>query len=142
MSPRLLDKKAPGSTGPKVDAALLFLNASGKRAIITSLETAVPALRGESGTHIVNDADFAAQPVAENGEKVLGRRSVYGTESGYSGVSRPSARMLLHPGDIFVHPGLEELPAVAREFTRGVEQPVFHLDEGFGLTERRNIEVG
>jgi carbamate kinase len=64
----------PGSMGPKVEAALLFLEAGGKRAIITSLETAVPALYGETGTHIVNDADFAAQSLTDNGEKVLGRR--------------------------------------------------------------------
>jgi carbamate kinase len=48
----------PGSMGPKVDAALRFLKAGGKRAIITSLDTAVPALRGETGTHIVCDADL------------------------------------------------------------------------------------
>ncbi len=50
----------PGSMGPKVEAAIQFLEAGGKRAIITSLESAVPALRGEIGTHIVQDADLAA----------------------------------------------------------------------------------
>jgi carbamate kinase len=52
----------PGSMGPKVDAALRFLKAGGKRAIITSLDTAVPALRGETGTHIVCDADLVEAP--------------------------------------------------------------------------------
>lgn len=45
----------PGSMGPKVDAALRFLDAGGNRVIITSLETAVPALLGQTGTHIVRD---------------------------------------------------------------------------------------
>jgi carbamate kinase len=48
----------PGSMGPKVEAALRFLDAGGRRVVITSLETAVPALRGETGTHIVHDGDF------------------------------------------------------------------------------------
>jgi len=43
----------PGSMGPKVDAALRFLEGGGRRVIIASLEEAMPALRGESGTHIV-----------------------------------------------------------------------------------------
>jgi carbamate kinase len=51
-----------GSMGPKVDAALRFLDQGGKRVIITSLEKAVPALRGETGTHIVPDADLAPPP--------------------------------------------------------------------------------
>ncbi len=49
-----------GSMGPKVEAALRFLEQGGKRVIITSLHTAVPALRGETGTHIVQDADLDA----------------------------------------------------------------------------------
>jgi carbamate kinase len=49
-----------GSMGPKVDAAIRFLEGGGRRAIITRLETAMPALLGETGTHIVSDADFAA----------------------------------------------------------------------------------
>ena len=47
----------PGSMGPKVEAALRFLDAGGRRVVITSLDTAVPALRGETGTHIVHDRD-------------------------------------------------------------------------------------
>ena len=50
-----------GSMGPKVEAALQFLAAGGKRVIITSLDTAVPALKGETGTHIVNDHDLCAR---------------------------------------------------------------------------------
>jgi len=52
-----------GSMGPKVDAAIRFLEGGGRRAIITSLDTAVPALRGETGTHIVLDADAVAAPL-------------------------------------------------------------------------------
>ena len=43
----------PGSMGPKVDAAIRFLEGGGKRAIISHLDHAMPALRGETGTHIV-----------------------------------------------------------------------------------------
>ena len=52
--------------GPKVDAAIRFLESGGRRcAIITSLDHAVPALRGETGTHIVPDegVDAAAADV-------------------------------------------------------------------------------
>ncbi|MGI9425407.1 MAG: carbamate kinase [Hyphomicrobiaceae bacterium] len=45
----------PGSMGPKVDAALRFLEGGGERVIIAHLEEAMPALRGEAGTHIVAD---------------------------------------------------------------------------------------
>lgn len=48
----------PGSMGPKVDAAIRFLEGGGRRAIITSLDAAVPALRGETGTHIVHDHEL------------------------------------------------------------------------------------
>ncbi len=44
-----------GSMGPKVDAALRFLEGGGKRVIIAQLEQVMPALRGEAGTHIVAD---------------------------------------------------------------------------------------
>jgi carbamate kinase len=53
-----------GSMGPKVEAAIQFLQGGGKRAIITSLDTAVPALRGETGTHIVPDAELDSAPAA------------------------------------------------------------------------------
>jgi carbamate kinase len=44
-----------GSMGPKVDAAIRFLEGGGERAIIAHLEEAMPALNGETGTHIVAD---------------------------------------------------------------------------------------
>jgi len=43
----------PGSMGPKVEAALRFLDAGGQRAIITSLDTLVEAVHGNAGTHIL-----------------------------------------------------------------------------------------
>ena len=48
---------APGSMGPKIDAAIRFLEGGGRRVVIGHLNDAVAALRGESGTHIFNDDD-------------------------------------------------------------------------------------
>jgi carbamate kinase len=45
----------PGSMGPKVEAAIRFLEGGGERAIIGHLEEAMAALRGDSGTHVVAD---------------------------------------------------------------------------------------
>ncbi|MBL6945903.1 MAG: carbamate kinase [Rhodospirillales bacterium] len=45
-----------GSMGPKIEAAIRFIEGGGKRVIIGHLEEALPALRGETGTHIVPDA--------------------------------------------------------------------------------------
>ena len=45
-----------GSMGPKIEAAIRFIEGGGKRAVIGHLDEALPALRGESGTHIVPDA--------------------------------------------------------------------------------------
>lgn len=42
-----------GSMGPKIDAALRFLEGGGDRVIIAQLDEAMPALRGEAGTHVV-----------------------------------------------------------------------------------------
>lgn len=41
-----------GSMGPKMQAAIRFVKWSGKEAIITSLNKALDALRGKTGTHI------------------------------------------------------------------------------------------
>lgn len=47
----------PGSMGPKIDAAIRFLEDGGERVIIGHLEQVMPALHGETGTHIeANDA--------------------------------------------------------------------------------------
>ena len=43
---------AKGSMGPKVEAACQFVMFGGKKAIITSLEKAVEALKGTTGTTI------------------------------------------------------------------------------------------
>ena len=42
-----------GSMGPKIEAAIRFIETGGKRAIIGHLEEALPVLRGETGTHII-----------------------------------------------------------------------------------------
>lgn len=46
---------AKGSMGPKIEAALSFIAGGGRRAIIAHLEQALPALQGETGTHVVAD---------------------------------------------------------------------------------------
>jgi carbamate kinase len=43
----------PGSMGPKITAALRFLERGGPRAVITSLEKLDVALAGKAGTEIV-----------------------------------------------------------------------------------------
>jgi carbamate kinase len=44
-----------GSMGPKIEAAIKFIDGGGKRAIIGHLNEALPAILGETGTHIVPD---------------------------------------------------------------------------------------
>jgi carbamate kinase len=44
---------ARGSMGPKVEAVIRHLEGGGRRAIIAHLERALPALAGETGTHVV-----------------------------------------------------------------------------------------
>jgi carbamate kinase len=46
---------APGSMGPKIAAAIRFLEGGGEHVVIGALEEAISALRGRSGTHIVSD---------------------------------------------------------------------------------------
>ncbi len=43
----------PGSMGPKIEAAIRFLEGGGEHAIIAHVEEAMMALVGETGTHIV-----------------------------------------------------------------------------------------
>jgi len=45
----------PGSMGPKIDAIIDFIEQTGKKAVITSLEMMASALRGETGTLITAD---------------------------------------------------------------------------------------
>ena len=42
-----------GSMGPKIEAALSFIAGGGRRAVIAHLEEALPALEGETGTHVI-----------------------------------------------------------------------------------------
>jgi len=43
----------PGSMGPKIEAALQFLDGGGKEVIITSIENLYDAVHGDAGTHIL-----------------------------------------------------------------------------------------
>ncbi|MBX2825979.1 MAG: carbamate kinase [Gammaproteobacteria bacterium] len=45
----------PGSMGPKIEAAIRFIEGGGQRVVIGHLEEAMDALSGRSGTHIVTD---------------------------------------------------------------------------------------
>lgn len=45
----------PGSMGPKIDAAIEFINGGGRRVMIGDLGDAVSILKGDAGTHIVAD---------------------------------------------------------------------------------------
>jgi len=47
----------PGSMGPKIEAAMDFLSAGGRRAVVTSAEKIAPAVRGEAGTEILAPAE-------------------------------------------------------------------------------------
>ncbi|MBN1479200.1 carbamate kinase [candidate division KSB1 bacterium] len=44
----------PGNMGPKIEAAIHFLEHGGKRAVITSIDKMSNAIRGETGTEIVS----------------------------------------------------------------------------------------
>lgn len=46
-----------GSMGPKVEAALRFLEGGGERVIISHLESVEAALNGECGTHVIASSD-------------------------------------------------------------------------------------
>ncbi len=49
-----------GSMGPKIEAAMDFVAATGKRVLITAVESLAGALRGESGTYIVSNQERRA----------------------------------------------------------------------------------
>jgi len=56
----------PGNMGPKVEAALRFLQAGGKEVIITSYQHLCAAITGELGTHIVPDG---TEQIAPGGQR-------------------------------------------------------------------------
>jgi carbamate kinase len=49
----------PGSMGPKVEAAVQFVQHAGKRAVITSLDAIKDAVKGEAGSEVVKDSAFS-----------------------------------------------------------------------------------
>jgi carbamate kinase len=46
----------PGSMGPKIEAAIDFLEHGGREVIVTLPELALEAFQGTAGTHIYRDA--------------------------------------------------------------------------------------
>ena len=46
----------PGSMGPKIDAAIQYLERGGRHVMIGRLDEAMAVLHGETGTHIVADS--------------------------------------------------------------------------------------
>lgn len=67
---------AAGSMRAKVEGALAFVRAGGKRAVIAGLDQALGAVEGTSGTHVVPDAAFgsgaAADAVGKGGASASG----------------------------------------------------------------------
>lgn len=51
----------PGSMGPKVEAAMRFLQHGGKRAVITSLDTLEAAVAGTAGTEVIDNSHGRAE---------------------------------------------------------------------------------
>ena len=49
------DKEGKGSMGPKVEAALQFVQAGGRRAVITSIEAIYDSVQGTAGTQIIRN---------------------------------------------------------------------------------------
>jgi carbamate kinase len=43
--------------GPKIDAAIRFLEGGGERVVIGHLDEAMAAISGETGTHMVRDRE-------------------------------------------------------------------------------------
>lgn len=78
-----------GSMGPKVEAALRFVEAGGQRAIITGLHTALQALKGEAGTIIATfreDSDRPSSYPEQEGDAPAGwRRPTASLLAGRSG---------------------------------------------------------
>jgi carbamate kinase len=56
-----------GSMGPKIEAAIHFVERTGREALITSPEKLTEALAGKGGTRVVPDA--ARLPGASRGRK-------------------------------------------------------------------------
>jgi carbamate kinase len=60
---------ANGNMGPKVEAAVRFVEAGGRRAVITSLDHIADAVRGEAGTVVEKTAESTAERTAERTEE-------------------------------------------------------------------------
>ena len=59
-----------GSMGPKIEAAIMFLQKGGKNVIITSIDKLQDAIAGRTGTRLVANSENSSQNVS-NKEKEL-----------------------------------------------------------------------
>lgn len=64
----------PGNMGPKVESALHFLKAGGRRVVITSYNLLREAVAGRAGTQIVPDAGVVSSELHERFEVPMGGR--------------------------------------------------------------------
>ena len=49
---------------------------------------------------------------------------------------------LLYPGDVAVNESLQEFLRIwISDLALGIKHPLFEMDENFGLTQRRNVEI-
>ena len=48
--------------------------------------------------------------------------------------------MFFHPGNILIHPVLQEFFAACADVTRHVKQPFVNLDKYFGLAQCRHVQ--
>jgi hypothetical protein len=55
--------------------------------------------------------------------------------------STVSGSVLFHPGDILVHPVLQEFLAVCTDVAGLVKQTILYLNECFGLAKRRYVQI-
>jgi carbamate kinase len=59
----------PGSMGPKVEAALRFVEAGGREAVVTRADRIGAALHGQGGTHVTRGAGHGPLPHAHHGSR-------------------------------------------------------------------------
>ena len=62
---------AAGSMGPKVSAAVAFIESGGKEAIITQLRCAMSAIDGKTGTHILRVVQKRGEVRGKKGTRVI-----------------------------------------------------------------------
>src|SRR3990167_3227725 len=58
-----------------------------------------------------------------------------------AGLVSESGRVLFQPGNVLVHPALQEFAAVGANIPGRVKQSILGLDEGFRLAQRRDVQI-